>query len=308
MFATLASLISCNSYRLVENHINKRMYSAELELKMEVINGDTIEYWDNNADKPVALLIHGFGASTKFQWYEQVKMLSKNYRVVAPNLFHFGNSRPGTPKFEISDQVELVNALTNHLEIDSLTVFGVSYGGLVTMEFAQNYNSKVKRLVVFDAPVKYMFEQDIDTICTRFEVESVEDLFVPKDAKELKKLLYLALGKKSPVPNFMLKSFYDNVYSENHENKRVLMTTLIAGLEEYAQHNYTFDTPTLLIWGSTDLVVPVDRAPLLKRHIGENAELQVIKNGAHMPNMTKTKEFNRIVTEFLMRNDSFTFE
>jgi len=284
------------------------MYSAELELKMEVINGDTIEYWDNNADKPVALLIHGFGASTKFQWYEQVKMLSKNYRVVAPNLFHFGNSRPGTPKFEISDQVELVNALTNHLEIDSLTVFGVSYGGLVTMEFAQNYNSKVKRLVVFDAPVKYMFEQDIDTICTRFEVESVEDLFVPKDAKELKKLLYLALGKKSPVPNFMLKSFYDNVYSENHENKRVLMTTLIAGLEEYAQHNYTFDTPTLLIWGSTDLVVPVDRAPLLKRHIGENAELQVIKNGAHMPNMTKTKEFNRIVTEFLMRNDSFTFE
>lgn len=303
MFVTLASFISCNSYRVVDNHINKRMHSADLQLKLAVIEGDTIEYWDNNAEKPVALLIHGFGASTKFQWYKQVKMLSENYRVVAPNLFYFGKSRPGTPKYGISDQVGLVVALTNHLNIDSLTVFGVSYGGLVSMEFTQNFNSKVKKLVVFDAPVKFMFEQDIDTICQRFDVESVEDLFVPNDAKELKKLLYLAMGKKSHIPNFMLKSFYDAMYVENKENRRVLMTTLIDGLEEFSNHNYTFDTPTLLIWGSNDEVVPVDRAPLLKRHIGANAELNIIQNGAHMPNMTKTKEFNRIVSEFLMQKD-----
>lgn len=301
MFATLASLLSCNSYRLVEKHIDKRMKSAELVLKTEVIDGDTIEYWDNNSEKPVALLVHGFGASTKYQWYEQVKMLSKNYRVIAPNLFHFGKSRPGSSKFEIKDQVELVYSLTNHLALDSITLFGVSYGGLVSMEFTQNYNHKVQKLVVFDAPVKYMFEQDIDTICERFSVESVEDLFVPTDSKELKKLMYLALGKKSPVPNFMLKAFYDNVYSDNHKNKRELMTALLAGLEEYATHEYSFETPTLLIWGSTDMVVPVERALLIKRHIGANAELHIIKNGAHMPNLTKTKEFNRIVTEFLSR-------
>lgn len=301
MFTTLATLLSCNSYRLVERHIDKKMSSAELVIKTEVISGDTIEYWDNNADKPVAMLIHGFGASTKYQWYEQVKTLSKDYRVIAPNLFHFGNSRPGTAKFEIKHQMELVHNLVEHLGIERMNLFGVSYGGLVSMEYAQNFESKLNKLIVFDAPVKYMYEKDIDTICKRFDVESVQDLFVPTDAKELKKLLYLALGKKSPVPNFMLKAFYDNVYSQNHKNKRELMTTLLAGLEEYAGHTYDFNTPTLLIWGDTDMVVPVERAPLIKRHIGENAELQIIKNGAHMPNLTKTKQFNRIVKEFLAR-------
>ncbi|MCH2232018.1 MAG: alpha/beta hydrolase [Crocinitomicaceae bacterium] len=301
MFTTLATLLSCNSYRLVERHIDKKMNGANLSIKTEVISGDTIEYWDNNADKPVAMLIHGFGASTKYQWYDQVKMLSQDYRVIAPNLFHFGNSRPGIEKFEIRDQMELVNALVNHLGIEKMNLFGVSYGGLVSMEYAHNYESKISKLVVFDAPVKYMYERDIDTICKRFDVKSVEDLFVPTNAKELKKLLYLAMGKKSPVPNFMLKAFYDNVYSQNHENKRRLMTTLIAGLEEYAAHNYDFNSPTLLIWGDTDMIVPVERAPLIRRHIGSNAELHIIKNGAHMPNLTKTKEFNRLVTEFLSK-------
>lgn len=301
MFTTLASLISRNSYRIFKKKIDKRMNSSELKLKIEVINGDTIEYWDNNLDKPVALLVHGFGASSEYQWYKQVEFLSENYRVVAPNLFHFGNSRPGTPKFEIRDQVELVNSLVNHLKLDSITLFGVSYGGLICIEFTQKYSRKVEQLIVFDAPVKYILGEDVYSLCERFKVSSVEDLFVPKDLKDLNKLFQLALGKSFFQPNFILKSFYDNMYADNVENKRILIKTLIAALEEYAKHNYDFNIPTLLIWGSTDMAIPVDRAHLIRRHIGSNAELTIIKDGAHMPNMTKTKEFNSIVAEFLSR-------
>ena len=299
MFTALTSLISCNSYRIFKKKIDKRMNSAELILKTEMINSDTIEYWDNNSDKPVALLVHGFGASTEYQWHKQVEFLSQNHRVVAPNLFHFGNSRPGTPKFEVRDQVELVNSLVNHLKLDSITLFGVSYGGLVSIEFTQKYSHKVEHLIIFDAPVKYILVEDVYTLCERFKVASVEDLFVPKNLKDLNKLFRLALGKSFFQPNFILKSFYDNMYADNVENKRVLITTLITGLEEYTKHNYDFNIPTLLIWGSTDMAIPVDRAPLIRSHIGSNAELKIIKNGAHMPNITKTKKFNGIVSAFL---------
>lgn len=299
MFSALASFFSTKAYQLAYKNIIKHMNKAGLRLRIELINGDIIEYWDNHSDKPVALLIHGFGASTEYQWYKQVEFLSRNYRVITPNLFYFGKSIPGSPKFKIKDQVELIDSLVNHLDLNSLTLFGVSYGGLISMEYAQMYNKKVERLVVFDAPVKYVFTEDITTVCKRFKVDSVEDLFVPKTPKELKRLLYLVLGKKSIIPSFMLRSFYENVYGENHDDKRFLMTSLIASLDEYAQHNYDFNTPTLLIWGSNDMAIPVDRAHLIRDHIGENAELQIIENGAHMPNITKTKKFNGIVSAFL---------
>ena len=50
------------------------MTSASLKLNKKVINGDTIEYWDNETDKPALVLVHGFGATTRFQWFKQVEM------------------------------------------------------------------------------------------------------------------------------------------------------------------------------------------------------------------------------------------
>ena len=65
----LLTLFSCDIYKVANKHIDKKMEDASLKLKTAIVEGDTIEYWDNELDKPVLLLVHGFGASTKFQWF-----------------------------------------------------------------------------------------------------------------------------------------------------------------------------------------------------------------------------------------------
>lgn len=293
------SFVSCNVYKMAEKHIGKKMTGASLNCYKEVVEGDSIEYWDTKSDKPVMLLIHGFGASTKYQWYKQVEYLAKNYRVIMPNLLYFGATRPDNPRYDISDQVTLVNNLMNHLGINKYTVCGVSYGGLITMELAVQNQEKIVKVIAFDAPVKFIQAADIVNVKNKFEVETIEELFAPIGPKGLKKLMYLATMKKSIVPASWLQEFYDNLYGVDLDHKRKLMTHLLAKTEEYTTHDYKLTIPVLLIWGSNDAVVPVRTGVMLQDHIGDNAQLEIVKNGAHMPNMAKKRKFDKIVKKFL---------
>jgi len=296
----LFSFISCNIYKIAEKHISKKMERASLECYKEFIAMDTIEYWDNKRmDKPTLLLIHGFGASTKYQWYKQVEYLASNYRVIMPNLLYFGNTLPGSPAYAVSDQVQLVDNLMDHLGISKYSVCGVSYGGLISMELAIQQKEKIEKVIVFDTPVKFIQTSDIVNVKAKFDVETIEELFAPSEPKGLKKLMYLATMKKSVIPASWLDEFYENLYGKDLEDKRKLMSHLLASLEEYKTHDYKLKIPVLLIWGSNDPVVPTRTGRLLKNHIGENAQLVIIKNGAHMPNMTKTKKFDKALKSFL---------
>lgn len=295
------ALFSCSSFKIVDDHVNKKMTSASLKLNKKVINGDTIEYWDNETDKPALVLLHGFGATTRFQWFKQVEMLSENYRLILPNLFHFGNSFPAGEKFKVTDQVDLVKTLVDDLKLEKFTLTGVSYGGLVSAEFANLHQERIEKLVIMDAPIKFMYASDIENVCKVFKVPSVEELFVPSKPKGLKKLWHLSSSKKTIMPAFLFKEFYDRMYSGSKENKRKLMTELLAGMDEYAKHEYNLSVPVLLVWGSNDMVVPAERGKMLDDYLGENSEFQVIFKGGHMVNLNKTKEFNVILNEFLLR-------
>lgn len=294
--------ISCNAFKIVDKHINTRMNNASMVLKKEVVKGDTIEYWDNGSvfsKKPVIVLVHGFGATTRFQWFKQVEILSNKYRIILPNLLHFGNSSPSEEKYEVTDQVNLVLNLVDYLGLDTFILGGVSYGGLISIEFANVYPERVEKLMIIDAPVKFMYAFDIENICTTFKVPSVEELFVPETPKGLKKLWYLSSSKKSILPAFFFKEFHKRMYVGNKVDKRKLMRTLLDGMDKYAKHDYDLKMSTLLIWGSNDMVVPAERGKMLFDYLGENAEYHVIFKGGHMVNLNKTKEFNKIFGTFL---------
>lgn len=301
MIGILSALFSCNSYKVVEKQIHKKMDSAGMELKLKEISGDIIEYWDNESDMPVIVLVHGFGATTMYQWYRQIDELQEKYRVVMPNLFHFGKSVPGSEKFQIDDQVDMVHALLKELNISEYIICGVSYGGLVSLELANKFPSEVNKIILFDTPIKFMKASDIHDVCAYFDVNSVEELFVPEHHRGLKKLMYLASGKKSIVPAFMLKGFYEKNYARNFSDKRKLMSALLSGLEEFSKREYKVTVPTLIVWGEHDKVVPLERGRVLSNYLGDNAEFHVINDAAHMPNVSHYKEFNQILTDFLIR-------
>lgn len=309
MFRFLAALIfipsmfySCSIYKIADRYTSSKMTKASMVLRKEVMQGDTIEYWDNKEyDKPAIILIHGFGATTKYQWFKQVKILSQNYRVVVPNLFHFGNSKPGSAKFKIQDQVDLLQHLLAYLSIDKFVACGVSYGGLVAIELANQNADKLDKLIIFDTPVKFIYDTDIEMVCNTFDSESLHEIFAPSDPKGLKKLMCVTTGKYSYIPARWLREMHKEHYLSNLEDKRALITSILGEIKIYASREYEISAPILIFWGSNDEVFPLERGKMLSDYLGANTDFHIIKNGAHMPNILKAKEFNKLMLEFLNR-------
>jgi pimeloyl-ACP methyl ester carboxylesterase len=293
-------MIANTVYNVTEMWVERHLRQAGMKHYLKEITGDTIEYWDSGTDKTPLILIHGFGAESKYQWYKQVVMLSKQYRLIMPNLLYFGQTTPDSPRFEISDQVDLIRSLKNHLKIDKTSIIGVSYGGLISAELIRQIPNEISKLVLFDAPIKFMYHSDIDRVIKEQQVESVESLFVPNDAEGLKKLFYVATSSKFPLPASTMTTFYEKFYSDNVAEKTRLMEKMLSSIDEYQERDYSTTVPSLIVWGEDDLLIPVERAKLLKEHMGEFTQLEIIKGAGHMPNITKAKRFNQLISDFLV--------
>lgn len=297
----LMGLISCSTYKIAERHLNGKMKKAGLQLQFEQVDsGAQIEHWDSqDTTKPALLLVHGFGASTKYQWYKQVKLLSRKYRVIAPNLNYFGRTVPDSSIYSIAGQVNTLEALLDHLNVDTCVLMGVSYGGLVSAELAHQTDRTITEMILFDTPTKFGDSEDIIAVKEYFQTPSIEELFVPTNPEGLNKLLYLATGKERKVPVKFLDEFHEKSYAYNLKDKRQLITALLKDMEMYRSREYSFDMPILLIWGAEDKVVPLETGRKLESYFGDNAKLKIVDGAAHMPNMTHSREFNMLVEIFL---------
>ncbi len=270
-----------------------------MSLKTLVAGDFKIEYWDNEKSKDVLLLLHGFGASAKFQWYKQLPAFAADYRVIMPNLIGFGNTNSiSTARFDLQDQVELIAQLIKKLQLNKVSIVGISYGGLVAAEYARQNRDTIKSLILVDAPVKYFSQTHILHICSCYQVDSIIEFFAPKDHFMLRKQLKAAHYRLPPIPDFVLKIFHRELCLPHLTEWAALMKSLYSNIKYYGEKEYSFSFPTLLIWGEHDELVPVNIAEQLIKHIPQSV-LKVISKTRHMPNLEKAGEFNKEVLLFL---------
>jgi len=295
----LITLCSCNTYRIANRYTAKKLHKSGLALNEFHNEKYKISYWDSGGDKPVLILIHGFGASTQFQWFKQVKALKNKYRLILPNLIYFGGSTANPQIFSVAEQVTAMQSLIDNLDVKTYSLCGISYGGLVSAELALLHPEKITKLVLCDAPVKFITMEDLQAACRRFSVNSVNELLIPKDHKQLKPLLRVAYHHPPHVPAFMLKSVYKNMYVPFAKEQNGLLNSLEKQQDIYTAKNYPFPFPVLLIWGANDQLIPVKTGQLLQKHIGNNAKLELIPGTAHMPNLEAPKTFNKVLLDFL---------
>ena len=109
---------------------------------------DRLSYIDQGAGPTTLLLIHGFGEDNQV-WFNQVKFLSKYYRIIAPNLpgVHC-KPLPLHPSEipTINNYVQVLHNLMHHLNIEQYYIMGHSMGGYIGLAFADYYKNHVKGL------------------------------------------------------------------------------------------------------------------------------------------------------------------
>lgn len=251
--------------------------------------------------KPNLLLIHGVGANAMWQWSSFISPLLTHFNLYVPDLVFFGDSYTKRPDRSEAFQARCVMALMEAQGVvKTMNIAGISYGGFVAYSMATQFRERVDRLVLCCAGV-CMEDKDMDD--GLFKVKSVDEaisILLPSTPEKMKELMRLTFVKPSfqRVPSCILNDFIHMMSAESYQEKKELILALHKDRKFCDLPRIT--QPTLIIWGEQDQVFPLELAHRLKRHVGENAQLEIIKNAGHAINIEKPKEVCKFMKSFLV--------
>lgn len=303
IFLLLLTMSSCSVFKMSDRFTKKKLDRAGLAHHILEVENYTFSYWDSGeSNKPVYVLLHGFGSSTHLQFFRQAKMLSKTHRVILPNLLYFGSNPKGEKDYKIKYQVEAMSVLLEELGINSMTLGGYSFGGIVATELALLKKADVEKLTIFASPVKFFNEDDLRELGARHNIKVVAELMVPADVTKMQRTYNLLQHKDKKMPKFILKDSYENLFQDQEKqyNYKKLLEELQNDMSYYANREYQFDFPVLLVWGDNDRLVPNRIGTELNEYF-ESSELHIIPKSGHGMVAQKKKKVNRILKDFLNR-------
>ncbi|KAF9608266.1 hypothetical protein IFM89_008551 [Coptis chinensis] len=265
----------------------------------DIGDGTTIHCWVPKTHKPekqALLLIHGFGANAMWQWSELLRPFITRFNIYVPDLIFFGDSC--TTRLDRSDlfQAQCVMRFMETRGVRKFSLIGLSYGGFVGYSLAAQFKDVVEHVVICCAGV-CLEEKDLsEGLFVVATLEEATNILVPQTPEKLKVLMQMSFAKPAKnVPSCFLRDFIDVNYVQE---KRELIQAILKDRKLSEIPRIT--QPTLIIWGEQDQVFPVELGHRLKSHVGENAELVVIKNAGHGVNMEKPKEFYKYLKTFLL--------
>jgi pimeloyl-ACP methyl ester carboxylesterase len=95
-----------------------------------------------DSTKPLALLIPGLDGTGRL-YFGQIPSLSEKYNVLA---YEFR----ARERFELSDLVEEVAAVTESERAESVLIVAESFGGLVALQFALDYPERIRQMALIN--------------------------------------------------------------------------------------------------------------------------------------------------------------
>lgn len=255
--------------------------------------GGAETYYEERGKGTPVILLHGWN-STRKQWLLNLRSLSRELRVVAPDLPGHGDSAEGGFPLTLDGMADFLDAFRKNLRLKRFDLVGHSMGGCIALRFAATRPDAVRRLVLVSTPTRSASMglrvylpglQRLVSFGYRFRNESV-----------LKWMFYRGLHK----PEYQDLDFVRaNVKASMKTTPRALAASagMMKGL------NLTGDLkaigqPTLIVFGDKDRSVN-PREALRQREALPCPYLAVITGSGHCPHCERPELFNTVVAEFL---------
>jgi pimeloyl-ACP methyl ester carboxylesterase len=244
-----------------------------------------IRYYTGGKGEPL-LIIHG-GNSHGRLWTNNVKELCEKYTVYIPDLPGFGGSQPMTGQYYVPEFVRFVAGFTQTLGLKTFYLMGHSMGGAIAVSYTLQYPQQVKKLIL------------IDSMCLGKEIALWVRLFSnPAFCRSLGKgLVTLFKGIKWVV---------EGVFHSMEFIIPVCEASLVIGCAAVSFKSQTtvlahklskIVTPTLILWGDSDRIVPMKQAYAAAAVIPD-CRVKILRGG-HSAYASNNIEFSGEVHRFL---------
>jgi pimeloyl-ACP methyl ester carboxylesterase len=242
-------------------------------------------------DDPAPLvLVHGTSASLH-TWEGWVKALKTERRVITFDLPAFGLTGPATGAFAerlagqgyASDEyARFVLALADHLKLPRFVVGGNSLGGDVAWRVATLAPARVQQLVLVDAGGPPFVPEHIPVGWQIARVPTLNktlEWLLPRSV--VAEGLAAVYGDPGKVTDELVDRYFELTLREG--NRRALVERFKSWRPgEGAERIATIRTPTLVLWGRRDKLIPLSVGETFARTI-PGARLVVFDDLGHVP-------------------------
>lgn len=274
---------------------------------MPIATVESIEiYYEVHGGGEPLLLIMGLGADSR-AWLFQVPEFSQHYRTIIFDNRGVGRSAKPPGPYTIHEMADDTAGLLDVLGIERTHVLGVSMGGMIAQELVLRHPHRVRGLVLactYPEP-----DADIE----RQRRFSLAQFGGTVDASGEMRVDFTALNPLSffqhLLPTVFNAEFIDKELPKLMEifagalEYGFSMEAILGQMQAVMSHKATdrlhqIKSPTLVLTGDADRLVPPGNSDLLARHI-PGATLVKIPGGSHGFNFETPALFNRKVIDFL---------
>lgn len=253
---------------------------------------------EHGTGSPVVFL-HGvfFDHST---WAGVVRLLSRRFRTVAPDLPGFGASEKPTAtrySYSVSAFTEAVADLYAGLELGRSAVVGHALGGAVALTLAARHPELVSRLVLVDAlcyPVAGHLRRRV--LISPLVGDLLFKQLLGRTAFCTVIQRYL-VSPRAPLPKERLDRYYAAFNTPAARGSALAALRATTDTRPLIAQTGKVQTPTLVVWGRRDRVYPAGFGQRLSREI-RGAGFELLDTG-HAPQEEQPEALAEVIDNFL---------
>lgn len=272
------------------------------------VAGTRTHILEMGAGDPV-ILLHGFGDSIA-TWRYAVPALAEHHHVIAADLPGFGRSQPSTHRPLLDWYAHWTEELIAKVAPRGrATLIGNSVGAAVALDTALRTPLRVSKLVLVDsagvAAGVPLWWRAVFAQFLRFRPISGPAVraLPPAVLQRIVAEVYATLVFHHPndvdaecAQDFAAHHATAARLARLFELGHVIVGELASG--RLLRDAATLRVPTLIVWGRHDRLVPMQHGVDLQRHIA-NAQLYVVDDCGHCPQLERPAEFSAAVERFL---------
>lgn len=279
----------------------KQKYTNEYSQFIELNDQDRLHYREQGQrDGDAVILIHGTGASLH-TWEPLIANLKNHFRLVSLDLPGHGLSGKRSDRdYSMPVLVEAVKLVMDELDINSATLVGNSLGGAVAWEASLTLDNRVKSLILIapsGAPRKVKSQSNIGfKLLGSFIGPFIVETFTPRFI--IKSSLEQTVFDSDLISSEMVDRYWELLRLAG--NRQAMLDLSRSPKREQAWRVLkNISKHTLIIWGDSDPLLPVEMAETFSNEIPKN-KLVVLKNVGHLPMEEAINDVYDAILDFLM--------
>jgi pimeloyl-ACP methyl ester carboxylesterase len=275
-----------------------------MDLREISIHDQRITYRTSGSG-PVLLLIHGMAGSAT-TWRQVMPGLAARFTVVVPDLLGHGRSDKPQGDYSLGAFACTLRDLLVALGHEHATIVGQSLGGGVAMQFSYQYPERTERLVLVGSGGLGREVNSLLRLLSLPGSEAVLRLACAAPVRQALESVGSGAARVGLRPAPVVRELWRSYASLADDDARsAFLRTLRAVVDPRGQAvsasnrlHLAAEVPTLIIWGDSDPIIPVDHAYDAHASI-PGSRLEIFEGVGHYPHCEAPERFVEVLTDFI---------